>query len=79
MKRLLVSIVVLPVAEVGDEVLADVARRVFAGIRVEAFPRLYGLKWDQAHREKYLPLFLHLTVPGLRNLGFHPLTLHAVG
>ena len=35
-------VVILPFGEVGDEILADLDRQVFAAVRVEALPILDG-------------------------------------
>jgi hypothetical protein len=37
-ERGLVGVFVFPVAEIGNEVFADLSGRIFAGIGIEAFP-----------------------------------------
>src|SRR5208337_1106155 len=77
-KRRAIRIVLLPVAEVGDEVLAYLAGRVLSGIAVEALPIAQRIKSHQPDRKQHPLTFLHLTFASLGNLGPHPLTAHAV-
>src|SRR5271169_95145 len=73
-----IRVVVLPVAEVGDEVLAYLARRVLAGIAVEALPIAQRLKPHQPDRKQHPLAVFHPAFAGLGNLGVHPFALHAV-
>jgi hypothetical protein len=73
LKRGLIRVVLLPVAEVGNKILAHLARRIFPGIAVEALPIAQPLKFRQPDRKQHpLPL-LHLAFAGLGDLGLHPL------
>jgi hypothetical protein len=40
----LIGVVVFPVAEVGDEILANLAGGIFAGVGVKALPVAQGFK-----------------------------------
>jgi hypothetical protein len=48
--------VVLPVAEVGDEILANLAGGVFSGVGVEALPVAQGCEGREANGEQDPPL-----------------------
>ncbi len=74
----LVGVVVFPVAEVGDEVFADLAGGIFAGVGVEALPVAQGFKGRQADGEKHPSLVAQLALAGLGDFRLHPLALHAV-
>ena len=63
LERFLIRVVVLPVAEVGDEILANLAGGVFAGIGVEELPVAQGLKGREADGEQHTPLVAHLARP----------------
>ncbi len=66
---LLLGVVVFPVAEIRDEVLADLARGIFACVRVKTLPFSDLCKWHQAHGEKHLALFVQLLLSGMCDLG----------
>src|SRR5271165_738733 len=78
LKRRLVRVMVLPVAEVGDEVLAYLARRIFPRITVEALPIAQRLKPHQPDGKQHPLLFFRLPLARLGDLGVHPLAVHAV-
>ena len=69
---------VLPVAEVGDEILANLAGGIFAGVGVEALPVAQGCEGREPDGEQNTPLVAHLAFAGLGDFGLHPLALHAV-
>src|SRR2546423_9677877 len=46
LKRFLIRMVILPVAEVGDEILANLAGGIFSGVGVEALPSRRVSKGD---------------------------------
>src|ERR1035441_9101108 len=74
----LVRIVLFPVAEVRNEILPHLARRIFPRIAVEALPIAQHLKRRQPDREQHPLTFLHLAPARLGQLGLHPLARHAV-
>src|ERR1022692_3340224 len=78
LKRLLIRIVVLPVAEVGDEVLAYLAGRINADVGIEQFPLLDRLKRDQRDGKQQLLAFPLLPLPRVGNFGLDPVAVHAV-
>src|SRR5271157_5383728 len=77
LKRRLIRVVVLPVAEVGDEVLAYLARRVKAQVGVEQLPILHLLKRRQRDGKQELLVFPLLARTGVGNFGFDPVAAHA--
>src|ERR1700674_4114021 len=64
LKGFLIRVVVLPVAEVGDEILANLAGGIFSGVGVEASPA-QGFKGRQPDGEQHAPLIAHLALAGL--------------
>src|ERR1700685_1613871 len=74
----LVGVVVFPVAEVGDEVFADFAGGIFAGVGLEALPVAQGFKGRQADGEQDAALVAQFALAGLGDFRIHPLALHAV-
>src|SRR5271155_675059 len=62
LKRFLIRVVVLPVAEVGDEILANLAGGVFAGVGVEALPVAQGFKGREPDGEQDSALIEHLAL-----------------
>jgi len=70
--------VILPVAEVGDEILANLACGIFAGVGVEALPVAQGFEGREPDGEQHSPLVAHLALAGLGDFRLHPLALHAV-
>jgi hypothetical protein len=70
------TIMVISTHPAGQPLGLKCSRRVFPSISLKALPRTYGLEGDQTHREEYLPLFLHLVLPSLRNFSFtHSLSM----
>lgn len=74
----LIRVVVLPIAEVGDEILANLAGGILSSVGVEAFPVAQSFKRREPNGEQDSPLVAHLARPGLGDLGLHPLARHAV-
>jgi len=71
------NVVVLPVREIGDEVLADLDPQVLPAIRVEALPIPDRIEVNKADREELALALLDLGLSRLANLGFHPLAGNA--
>jgi len=61
-------VVVLPVAEVGDEVLANLLGHILPGA-VDPLPIAQRLKPHQPDRKQHPLTVLHLAFAGLGNLG----------
>jgi hypothetical protein len=78
LEGLLVAVVVLPVGEVGNEVLPDLLCGVLPSVGVERFPFPDLLKRRQADGEKHLALLPDLVLTGICNLRLHPFAVHAV-
>jgi hypothetical protein len=74
---LLILIMVLPRAEIGDVVRSDVSRQVSSSIGVEAFPALNGTKCGQTDGEKHVSLLLSLLFKGSNNLSLYPVACYA--
>jgi hypothetical protein len=79
LKGFLIRAVILPVAEVRNEILANLASRILTGVTVEALPIAQGFERRKQDGEQNAPLVTHLALPGLGDFRLHPLTLHAVG
>src|SRR5271167_1520841 len=77
-KRRLIRIVFLPPAEVRNEILPHLPRRVFPRIAVEALPIAQPLKPHQPDGKQHPLAFFRLPFARLGNLGLHPLARHAV-
>jgi hypothetical protein len=67
LKRRLIRVMILPVAEVGNEILAYLARRIFPGVAVEALPIAQPLTPHQPDRKRHPPAFFHFAFARLRN------------
>ena len=78
-ERRLIGVVILPPAEVRDEVLADLTRGVLAGVRVERLPVADRIEVDEPDREQHLPFLAHFTLACLGDLRRYPLARHARG
>src|SRR5271165_5203606 len=78
LKRRLIRIVILPVAEVGDEVLPYLARRGIANVGIIQLPLLHFLKRHQRDGKQELLVFPLLARPCVGNFRLHPLTTHTV-
>jgi hypothetical protein len=65
----LIEVVVFPVAEVGDEVLANLAGGIFAGVGVEALPVAQGFEGREADGEQDSALVAQFA---LASLGVYP-------
>jgi hypothetical protein len=52
---LLIGVLIFPIAEVWDEVLANFDGRVVSDIVVKELPRAYGLIFNQTDRKKDFP------------------------
>src|SRR5271165_4222747 len=63
LKRRLIRIVILPVAEVGDEVLPYLARRGIANVGIKQLPLLHFLKRHQRDGKQELLVFPLLARP----------------
>ena len=72
------GVMVLPIREVRDEVLADLDAEILAAVRVKALPIPDRLEVHQADREQLPLALLDLDLPGLADLGLDPLAVHAV-
>src|SRR5712691_4309192 len=75
---LAVRVMVLPITEIRDEVFADLARRILAGVSVKVLPSLNALERNQANRKKDSTVFVQFFLARVSNLGFDPLAIHAV-
>jgi hypothetical protein len=73
-----VGVVVLPVAEVRNEVRADFACRIFSGVGIEAFPVADNLERNKAYRKQDPCSIADLAFAGLRDFCFDPFATHAV-
>src|ERR1051326_8877858 len=74
----LVGGVILPAAEIRDEVLTDLAGRVLAGIGVEVLPVADLREGYEADREQYAPTFGQFLLACMSNLRLHPFAIHSV-
>jgi len=72
------GVVILPVREVGDEVLANLDPQILPAVRVEALPIPDRLEVNQADRAELASLLPALCFPRVTNLGSHPLAARAV-
>ena len=77
LKRHLIRIVLLPIAEIGDKVFPNFNRRIFASIGVEALPIPNDRKRNEADREQDTYLVASLAPASLANFCFYPLAIHA--
>jgi hypothetical protein len=69
---------VLPIAEIRDEILANFTRRVLAGVGVKALPIPQRLERSKANGEKHSAVFAQFSFPRLGNFRLHPFALHAM-
>src|ERR1700745_3635871 len=67
-KRLLIRIVVLPIAEVGNEILAYLACRIFPPVGVEELPLLNFVERRNGERKQHLLLLLRLPLSRISDL-----------
>ena len=70
-------IVILPVGEVRDEVLADLAGAVDPPVGVECFQSFRRSKGTSVIRKEHLALLLVLAGAEVGDFGLHPRAVHA--
>src|SRR5262249_14951772 len=66
------QVMILPLREVRDEILADLVPEVFSASRIEALPILNGLEVDEPNREELSPFLLEFCPAGLTDLRLDP-------
>src|ERR1022692_1552507 len=76
-ERVLVRVVILPIAEIRDEVFADLSRAVDSPVRIEEPPVLDAVERHDGDWEQHLAFLLFLSDADVRDLGFHPGAAHA--
>jgi hypothetical protein len=71
--------VILPIAEVGNEILANLASRVLSGVGIETLPVAQDLEGHEPDWEQYTPTFPRFSFSSFSYFGLNPLAAHAKG
>jgi hypothetical protein len=72
-----VGVMILPAGKVGDEVLANLSRRVFAGVGVEALSITKLVEFDKSNGKQHSSLLRDFALPRLCDFCIDPLARHA--
>jgi len=78
LKTFRVGVVFLPVAEIGNEIFANLARQVLPFVGVEKLPVPNRLKRNQSDGKQHALFLRTLPLPGFADFSLYPRALHAV-